>query len=170
MYTILELVNITGLPYGTVWNHMKRGFCKWPQRQVKGQSNDPAYKCWEGMIQRCTNPNSPKWSEYGGRGIKVDPSFISFKKFKEAIGDRPSMQHSIDRIDPYGNYTPDNIRWATSEIQQSNKRLPKRQNEFGIEKHGKKYRFIYKGKKMIYSSFEEAKEEKIRLYNYKGYW
>lgn len=37
------------------------------------------------------------------------------------MGSKPTKNHSIDRIDNNGDYTPDNCRWATQDKQQSNK-------------------------------------------------
>ena len=38
------------------------------------------------------------------------------------MGYKPTHDHSIDRIDPTGNYSPDNCRWVTFDIQCKNKR------------------------------------------------
>jgi hypothetical protein len=168
MYTILELVSLTGLPYGTVWNHVNQGYCKWPRKQTLGQSKDLAYKCWENMVQRCTNPKSAKYELYGGRGITLSPEFISFQKFIKYIGPRPSKYHSIDRINTNGNYEPGNVRWATSTEQANNMRGRKSTGD-GIEKHGRHYRFRYQGKIQKYLSWEEAAEAKDTIYG-KGYW
>lgn len=37
-----------------------------------GQSKHPHFRRWGSIVQRCYNPNSPHWRDYGGRGIRVD--------------------------------------------------------------------------------------------------
>lgn len=81
------------------------------------------YKTWCGMRRRCTNSNERSWPRYGGRGIRVCERWNSFELFLLDMGPKPSPQHSIDRIDPDGNYEPSNCRWATLDEQNRNKRL-----------------------------------------------
>jgi hypothetical protein len=73
------------------------------------------------MIDRCENPNNDSYHRYGGRGIKVCQRWKeSYLNFIEDMGKAPTKNHSIDRIDPNGNYEPKNCRWSTQQIQAAN--------------------------------------------------
>lgn len=121
--SIVEFCKEQSIPYMTTVNALKRGYSKWPRRTISGQSKNPAYKCWENMVQRATNHKVSGAHNYCGRGIKVcDRWRVSFEWFLEDMGSRPSRRHSIDRIDVDGNYEPGNCRWATPSEQGINKR------------------------------------------------
>lgn len=81
------------------------------------------YVCWARMIQRCENSRTRCFSDYGGRGIKVCLQWReSYETFLKDMGRRPSVKHSIDRIDNDGNYEPSNCKWSTRQEQSCNRR------------------------------------------------
>lgn len=82
------------------------------------------YRLWQGIKQRCNNPEHPKYADYGGRGIRIhDPWAQDFRAFAEGVGLPPTPQHSLDRYpNNDGNYEPGNVRWATKWEQANNRR------------------------------------------------
>lgn len=81
------------------------------------------YRAWAHIKSRCYNPRATGFKYYGGRGIEVCERWLtSFDNFLADMGQRPSANHSIDRIDVDGDYEPRNCRWATKEQQSINRR------------------------------------------------
>ena len=82
----------------------------------------PVYDVWQSMKDRCSNPRSKAFPDYGGRGIRVCERWQnSYADFASDMGPRPDGW-SIDRVDNDGDYTPDNCRWADRRTQQRNQR------------------------------------------------
>jgi hypothetical protein len=130
------------------------------------------YNTWLAMKERCNNPSSISYKNYGAKGIYVCGEwnkFGAFKKWAEENGYAEGL--SIDRIDLNKGYSPNNCRWATA-IQQANntrknkyvkisgsyKTLSEAARELGI-----KYTTFYyltktaNGRKKIASNFKNCK-------------
>lgn len=84
-----------------------------------GRWATPEYRAWRHMFDRCINPKDAYYHRYGGRGIRICDRWRDFQAFLADMGERPSPQHSLDRIDVNGHYEPANCRWATK-VQQAN--------------------------------------------------
>ncbi len=87
-----------------------------------GQSGSRTFRSWSAMKSRCSNPNTKRFYDYGGRGIRVCERWNRFENFLADMGERPEGK-TIDRYpDKNGNYEPGNCRWATPKEQIANQR------------------------------------------------
>lgn len=96
------------------------------RKTTHGHAGTRTYRSWAAARYRCTDPDRPDYDRYGGRGIAFcsrwrEPDGRGFLNFLADMGERPEGT-SIDRIDPDGNYEPDNCRWATAVEQRANRR------------------------------------------------
>lgn len=85
------------------------------------------YRSWQAMYTRCYRPDGVSYKYYGARGVKVCDRWIGdggFDRFLSDMGQRPAGM-SLDRVDPFKDYSPDNCRWADAYTQASNKRCSK---------------------------------------------
>jgi hypothetical protein len=90
------------------------------RRFVHGMGRTPTYTSWRAMLERCTNPNSSRYANYGGRGIKVCPQWgASFTAFLEDMGERPANS-TLDRVDNNKGYFKSNCRWVLKGDQAKN--------------------------------------------------
>lgn len=101
-------------------------------KRTHGMEGTREYTSWSGMRGRCACKTNPKYPVYGGRGITFCERWDSFEAFYEDMGPAP-VGTTLDRIDVNGNYEPGNCRWATSQVQQSNRR-----NNVYLEVDGKR--------------------------------
>ena len=88
-----------------------------------GGSYSRLYTTHEGMMSRCFNPNSCRYSRYGGRGITVCEEWRSnFKEFESwALQNGYRDDLTIERIDNDGNYEPNNCKWIPRKDQIKNR-------------------------------------------------
>jgi hypothetical protein len=80
----------------------------------------PEYTSWRAMHDRCSNSSHNHWHRYGGRGIRVCERWADFAAFLADMGQKPSRQMSIERLDMNGDYAPGNCVWATQKQQMRN--------------------------------------------------
>lgn len=89
--------------------------------RTHGLAGTPEYQIWNAMKGRCENPNDAGYRYYGGRGISVHPRWKFFENFIKDMGPRPDGL-TLERVNNYEGYGPDNCKWATREEQANNKR------------------------------------------------
>ena len=101
----------------------------WFMRHIHHESMNrtPEYNSWSDMRSRCRDSFNASYKHYGGRGIKVCDRWNAndgsgYLNFLADMGRKPSPRHSLDRIDPDGDYCPENCRWATMKEQNMNKK------------------------------------------------
>ena len=88
------------------------------------------YYRWKSIRNRCNNPKNKDYKDYGGRGITICQQWDDFYTFASDVGLPPTPDHTLDRVDNNGDYTPDNVRWATKREQCLNQRERKDCNPY----------------------------------------
>lgn len=89
------------------------------------RNKNPLYFLYTNIKTRCYNKKCKAYKYYGGRGIVMCSDWLGhtgFNNFLRDMGERPSIKHSVERIENDKGYCGDNCRWATINEQAINKR------------------------------------------------
>lgn len=93
------------------------------------RETSPEWRIYNAMKNRCMNPKTPRFGDYGGRGISVCGRWLSGDGVRSGVecfiadmGCRPSDKHTLERIGNDLGYSPQNCRWATKAEQNRNTR------------------------------------------------
>ncbi len=87
---------------------------------LRNQPKSLTYNSWQAMKDRCNRASSVNYKHYGGKGIGYDPLWEDFENLLADMGERPSKQHTLERIDRTKGYCKENCYWATYAEQQRN--------------------------------------------------
>lgn len=79
------------------------------------------YESWRNMTRRCNDPGHPRYADWGGRGITVDPRWADFANFLADMGEKPPGL-TLERKDNDGPYNAENCCWDTYHAQRVNRR------------------------------------------------
>lgn len=77
-----------------------------------GMTGHHAWTAWLNMKSKCSNPNNPNWSRYGGRGIDYCEKWDRFEGFWEDMGSGWKKGLCINRVDDDGEYNKSNCKWS----------------------------------------------------------
>lgn len=85
---------------------------------------------WAAMMERCYDPGFKEYAHYGGSGVTVCDewrySFAAFLMWATENGYDENAKRNectLDRIDPFGNYSPENCRFTDMTEQNSNQKI-----------------------------------------------
>jgi hypothetical protein len=133
--------------------------------QQRSRDNDNRVAVYYKMVNRCSNPKNGSYKDYGGRGITVCNDWLprnnGFQRFCLDMGMRPAHT-SIDRIDNNAGYSKDNCRWASTHLQNNNRRDPRIRTEDTFISPAFRFRGV---------SFRKYKYKQGKVYtNKKSHW
>ncbi len=99
-------------PDNCVWSNNKRPGV----HKTHSKTYSLTWNSWMSMRHRCSEIENR--DVYYGSGIVVcDRWQNSFENFLQDLGERPTKQYTLHRIDGDGNYEPGNVCWATKKVQ-----------------------------------------------------
>lgn len=179
-------VNATMAEYKPIETIIEKSNTFEDNRLKHGYNKTRIFRIYHNIKQRCSNPNHPRYENYGGKGITVcdewSNSIDSFINWANGNGYQETL--TIDRIDNDKEYSPSNCRWVTYSTQAINQGLRK-DNTSGYkgvskDKHNwrasiqinKERRFLgyFDTAEAASEAYEEAFLERENLYNIEEKW
>ena len=131
-------------------------------RKKHGKAHSAEWSVWKNIIRRCTKPKDKAYHHYGGRGITVCDEWLVFENFWRDMGDRPSPDMQIDRVDNEKGYSKDNCRWASRTENMHNRRIYKNNSSGvkGVMRNGKNWHAELKinGEKVLSKTFTKIED------------
>jgi hypothetical protein len=120
------------------------------------------------MIDRTRN--AAAYPSYAEKGILVCDRWLeSFLHFIEDMGERPSKQHTLDRVNPEDHYYKENCRWTDDNGLQVYNRSIQKSNTSGVvgiswsKVCQKWHAYISKDGKAIHLGYFSDKEKAIKV-------
>ena len=88
-----------------------------------GKCGTPEYVSWGAMINRCAHPSQRGHNSLHSNGIKVCDAWFDFEAFYADMGSKPDETMVLTRMDPDGDFCPENCIWAAYGVNQHNRKL-----------------------------------------------
>ena len=141
-----------------------------------GMHGTKVYNAWKGIKKRCYQKTYQHYDRYGGRGIIMCEEWKNdFMAFYNDVGEAPSDEYQLDRIDNNGNYEPGNCRWVTRQENCRNRNIKVGKSGYrGVHPKGNRFQAYFnidRSYRVYVGSFATAKEaheariEAIKKYN-----
>ncbi len=167
-------------------HHLRAGSattCGCVHYKANGHAGSPVYKVWQAMKERCHNPKTRAYKNYGARGITVCARWMeSFLNFFEDMGERPFEGATLERVANDSGYSPENCVWATRHEQMANARTTKMltyngetkckaewARSLGIDRKALNYRLKHWGlEKALTTPAIPPNRRRVRMLTYNG--